>query len=383
MKTFLLLRFAATTLAAVLSIGFGTVRAAAADAAVSAPPEPPTIPVVRAELQTSPDVLPFTGRIEAAQRVELRPRVSGPITAIDFEEGAVVTAGATLFTIDSRPYRARRDQAAAQLSRAEAESTLAYQELIRTRELRTSDAVSVEELERRTAAANAAMADVFAARAVLAAAELALEFTDLRAPIAGRVGRALLTVGNLATADATLLTTLVSHDVMRARFSVDEATYQRLRGAAGSTVKANLTVPGQAREFEATIDYLGNRIDAETGTAEVRATIDRAADLLADGMFARVNLQLPATVASVLVPEVALGAEQGSRYVLVSDATGKLAQRRVTLGQRFGTQRAIVSGVAPGEMVVVGGLQFLRPGMTIRPLTPPVAKSAPLASALK
>lgn len=380
MRPSLLPRFATTTLAAVFFLGFGYARAAAADVAVSAPPEPPAIPVVRAELQTSPDVLPFTGRIEAAQRVELRPRVSGPIIAIKFEEGAVVTAGATLFTIDSRPYRARRDQAAAQLSRAEAESTLAHQELIRTRELRTSAAVSAEELDRRTATATAAMAGVVAARAVLAAAELDLEFTEVRAPITGRVGRALLTVGNLATADATVLTSLVSHDVMHARFSVDEATYQRLRANTGSTVKAHLSVAGQAREFQATVDYLGHRIDSATGTAEVRATIDRAADLLADGMFARVNLQLPATVASVLVPEVALGAEQGSRYVLVADATGKLAQRRVTLGQRVGTQRAIVSGVTPGETVVAAGLQFLRPGMTIRPLTPPAAKSDPHAS---
>ncbi len=371
----------ATSLAAAILIAAGCNRSSAAGATASATPEPPAIPVVRAEAQSTPDLLPFTGRIEAAQRVQLRARVSGPVMAAHFTEGAVVTAGSPLFTIDPRPYHARRDQAAANVARAQATAALAQQDLARAQELRASAAIAAEELERRVAEASAATAAHQAATAALASAELDVEFTIVRAPVDGRVGRALLTVGNLAVADSTVLTTLFSTDAMRVRFAVDEPTFHRMRAAAGSRVSARLTVTGHAEAFTATVDYLGHAIDAATGTAEVRATVVGPAEALADGMFARLELQLPAAHASVLVPETALGAEQGSRYVLVADAAGKLTQRRVTLGQRVGPQRAVVSGVAAGESVVIAGLQFLRPGMTIRPLTPAPAKPAQLAAA--
>ncbi|MDP3071389.1 MAG: efflux RND transporter periplasmic adaptor subunit [Opitutaceae bacterium] len=369
-------RLSAPSLFAALSFLAGIGHTTAAN---PAQPEPPAVPVVRAEAQTAPDSLPFTGRIEAAQRVELRPRVSGMIAGMHFVEGTRIAAGTKLFTIDPRPYRARREQAAAELARAEAEALLASQELARTRELRASATVSVEELERRTATAAATLGSALAARAVLAAADLDLEFTEVRTPIAGRVGRALLTIGNLAAADATALTTLFSTDAMRVRFAVDEPTFHRLRAAAGSRLGVRITVTGHPGASTANVDYVGNAIDPATGTAEVRATVAGPADHLADGMFARVELQLPAAQTSVLVPETALGAEQGSRYVLVADAAGKIVQRRVTLGQRVGSQRAIMSGVSAGESVVTAGLQFLRPGMTIKPLTTPAAERAQLA----
>lgn len=382
MKRTLPPRWSALPMVAALVWLAGSDFAAAANAA-SAPPEPPAIPVVRAEVQSTPDLLPFTGRIEAAQRVELRPRVTGPITEIHFAEGSIVAAGSPLFTLDPRPYAARRDQAAAALASARAATVLARQELARARDLRDAQAIAGEELDRRTAEAAAAEAAQAAAAAALAGAELDLEFTVVRAPVAGRVGRALLTVGNLAAADTTVLTTLVSADAMRVRFAVDEPAFHRLRAAAGFPVTAGLTVIGHAATSTAIVDYVGNALDPATGTAEVRAAVSGPADHLADGMFARVELRLPAARTSVLVPETALGAEQGSRYVLVADAAGKLDRRRVTLGQRVGPQRAILSGLAAGETVVAAGLQFLLPGMTIRPVPAPAGTSPGLSAVIR
>jgi RND family efflux transporter MFP subunit len=353
-----------------LGASLGCQRAPAASAAAA--PKPPEIPVVRATAQTTPDALAFTGRIDALHHVELRPRVSGSIAATHFQEGALVRAGAVLFEIDPRPYVARREQAAADVARATAAFVLAEQEAARARVLLKNHAISTEELERRAAEASAAQAARLAAQAALATADLDVEFTRVRAPVDGRISRALVTTGNLAAADRTLLATLVSVDPMRVRFSIDEPAFQRLLNAsAPAALEARVTVAGFERSFTAKVDYVGNAVDTASGTVEVRATLASDGTALVDGMFARVELLLPADRQRVLVPETALGAEQGSRYVLVSDADNKLVQRRVTLGPRFGPQRAITTGLEAGEFIVTAGLQFLRPGMTIRPLKSP------------
>jgi RND family efflux transporter MFP subunit len=355
--------------AAILAIAAGCQRSSAASGGTAASP-PPEIPVVRAEAQAAPDALTFTGRIEAAQRIELRARVTGPLVAVHYREGDIVRAGAPLFEIDPRPYRARRDQIAAEVARAGAALVLAHQELSRAHSLRLNEAISAEELERRTAEAAAATAASQAVQAALAAADLDLEFTVVRAPVEGRVSRALATVGNLVTANTTSLAYLLSVDAMRVRFSIDEGALQRLRDSASAEV--GLGVSGDAREYAGRVDYVGTYVDPATGTAEVRAVVQAGDRALLDGMFARVQLLLPAERSHVLVPETAIGAQQGSRYVLVADAENKLAQRPVTLGSRRGPQRVITAGVAPGEKVVVAGLQFLRPGAVIRPLELPV-----------
>ena len=355
----------------------GCQRSVAAGKTPTAAPQPPEIPVVRAEIQSTPDALPFSGRIESVHRVELRPRVTGPLTAIHYREGEMVGAGAPLFEIDPRPYRAQRDQRAAEAARAQAAVTLAQQELARARQLRSSAAISAEELERKSAEAAAADAIRAAAQASLAAAELDLEFTVVRAPVDGQVGRALLTIGNVANANTSVLATLVSVDPMRVRFAIDEATLQRVSGAKSNpAVKFGLT--GLNRDFVAELDYVSPSLDPTTGTAEIRATVRRHGGLLRDGLFARVQLLVPAEASQVIVPEGAIGAEQGSRYVLVAGADNKLVQRPVTLGSRFGNRRAITAGVEAGENIVIAGLQFLRPGMAIRPLAP---ASKPLAQA--
>lgn len=369
--------------AGTLLLASGCQRSAASGSTSASVAEPPALPVLRVDAQSAPDRLPFTGRIEARQRVDVRARVSGPITAVHYEEGAVVAAGTPLFTIDPRPYQARRDEAAARLAGARAGARLADQELHRTRSLRAAAAVSVEELDRRTAEHAAAEAAIAVAAAALAAAELDLEFTVVRAPVAGRVGRAQLTPGNLATADATVLVTLVSTGPMRVRFFVDEPAFRRLRTAEGP-VGVSVLPAGSETALSGTVDLLGNLVDPASGTAEVRATIDGPTDALAHGMFARIELLLPAGRASVLVPEVALGAAQGSRYVLAVGSDDTLALRRVTLGARVGDQRAVIAGLQPGETIVTAGLPFLRPGMKIRPLpaAPATAAAPVLTSAL-
>ena len=373
-RTFLLAG-AALSLSLITAAGCG--RSVAAANTKAAAPQPPEIPVVRAEVQSTPDALAFSGRIESVHRIEIRPRVTGPLTAVHYREGETVSAGAALFEIDARPYQARRDQHAAEAARAQAAVVLAQQELARAQKLRASAAISAEELERKTAEAAAAEAVRQGAQASLAAAELDLEFTVVRAPVGGQVGRALLTVGNVATANASVLATLVSVDPMRVRFAIDEGTLQRVTNLK-STAAVKLGVTGLARDFSGELDYIAPAVDAATGTAEVRATIRRHDGLLRDGLFARVQLLVPAEASHVIVPEAAIGAEQGSRYVLVADADGKLIQRPVTLGSRFGAKRAITAGVEPGENIVVAGLQFLRPGMVIRPLVP---MGKPLAQA--
>ena len=355
----------------------GCQRSVAAGNPKSAAPQPPEIPVVRAEIQSTPDALGFSGRIESVHRIEIRPRVTGPLTAVHYREGETVTAGAPLFEIDARPYRARRDQHAAETARTQAAVVLSQQELVRAQKLRASAAISAEELERKTAEAAAAEAMRQAAQAALAAAELDLEFTVVRAPVDGQVGRVLLTVGNVASAHSSVLATLVSVDPMRVRFAVDEATLQRVSNMK-STATVKLGITGLAREFTGELDYIAPTVDAATGTAEVRATIRRHDGVLRDGLFARVQLLVPAEASHVIVPEAAIGAEQGTRYVLVADAEGKLIQRPVTLGSRFGAKRAITAGVEAGENIVIAGLQFLRPGMVIRPLIP---AGKPLAQA--
>lgn len=371
----LLLAGAALSLS--LFTAVGCQRSVAGGDANGATPQPPEIPVVRAEVQSAPDALAFSGRIESVHRIDIRPRVTGSLTAVHYREGETVTAGAPLFEIDARPYRARRDQHTAEAARAQAAVVLSQQELVRAQKLRASAAISAEELERKTAEAAAAEAVRQAAQAALAAAELDLEFTVVRAPVGGQVGRSLLTIGNVVNANASVLATLVSVDPMRVRFAIDEATLQRVSNMK-SSASVKLGVTGLSRDFTGELDYISPLVDASTGTAEVRATIRRHDGLLRDGLFARIQLLLPADVSHVIVPEAAIGAEQGTRYVLIADSEGKLIQRPVTLGSRFGAKRAVTAGVEPGENIVIAGLQFLRPGMVIRPL-PPASK--PLAQA--
>lgn len=336
--------------------------------------EPPSIPAIRAAAQAVPDVLTFTGHIEAVHRVELRPRVSGPIVAVAYDEGTRVLAGTPLFRIDPRPYQALRDQAAAELQRARAARTLATQELNRARRLREDRAVSQEDLDRRAAEVATAEALETAARAALAGAELDLEFTTIVAPVDGIAGRALATLGDHVHAGTTHLTTVVSIDPVHVLFAVDEPAFQHIQAARARSeapIRVQLAIPGNPQRYEGALDYVANTVDAATGTAQVRAIVRNAERRLTDGMFARVDVSLPAESPRVLVPETAVGAAQGSRFVLVATAENRVEHRPVTLGARFAGQRVVVSGIRPDDVVLLGGHAWLRPGTPVQPAFQP------------
>jgi multidrug efflux system membrane fusion protein len=340
--------------------------------AYAADPTPPT-PVVqvasvvqRAVEPTAPQV----GRLEAAQRVELRPRVAGQLQAVLFREGELVRAGQPLFRIDPRPFDASVDRARAELQLATARERLANAESERARQLLQERAIATEEAERRAAAHAEAQARVAAAQATLQSASLDREFAVVTAPIAGRIGRANITAGNYVAAGATQppLATLTAMAPLHVHFDLgDSALVAQLAGqrkAAGWHAKV-IDPRNGALVATAPLDFIDNEVAAQSGTLRLRARIDQPPAQLLPGQFVRVQLGGAAREA-LLVPEQAIGTDQGQRYVLVVK-DGQLEYRKVRLGAAQGAQRVIAHGLQAGEQVVVSGLMKLRPGMKVQP----------------
>jgi len=319
----------------------------------------------------------FTGRFEAVERVEVRPRVSGYISSVNFTDGNEVKKGDVLFVIDPRPYAAERDKARAQLAQARSQLALAKSERERATKLLGQHAISQEEFDTRTAGNEQAQASVAAAQAALDAAELDLEFTRVTAPIAGRISRALVTSGNFVANGQTLLTTLVSLDPIYVTFDGDEQAYLRYiklaREAArpGSHGTRNPVVVGLANEngypHQGAVVFVDNALDPATGTIHSRALLDNHERLFTPGLFARIRLLDSAQHDAVLVNDSAIGTDQTVRYVLVVGASDKVEYRPVQLGPVIDGLRVVQSGLAPGETVVVNGLQRVRPGVQVQP----------------
>jgi RND family efflux transporter MFP subunit len=318
----------------------------------------------------------FTGRFEAVERVEVRPRVSGYISSVNFTDGVEVKKGDVLFVIDPRPYVAERDKARAQLAQARSQLALAKSERERATKLLGQHAISQEELDTRTAGNEQAQASVAAAQAALDAAELNLEFTRVTAPIAGRISRALVTSGNFVANGQTLLTTLVSLDPIYVTFDGDEQAYLRygklvradLR--AGSRETGNPVVVGLANEsgypHQGTMVFVDNALDPATGTIRSRALLENHERLFTPGLFARIRLLDSAQHDAVLVNDSAIGTDQTVRYVLVVGAGSKVEYRPVQLGPVIDGLRVVQSGLAAGEAIVVNGLQRVRPGAQVQ-----------------
>lgn len=319
------------------------------------------------------------GRVAATRIVELRPEVSGKIVAIGFQAGEVVHADQVLFTIDPRPYAAAVDSARASVTRAEIRAANARREADRAHALRDQQAISSEEADLRESRASEAEADLLAAHAALETAQIDLERTEVRSPIAGRVSRAYVTEGNLVSgspAGATLLTTIVSTGEAHVYVDVDEATVQRYREAAKAgeiLVDEFNRIPVELRlgndsEFShrGWVESLDNRLDPETGSLTVRLFFpDPDSDLL-PGSFARVRIPLSARVPRLIVNERSIGTDQSQKYVLVVDDHGTVQYRTVTLGPVYGSDRVIDSGLEAGDRVIVAGLQRVRPGVTVQ-----------------
>jgi len=330
-------------------------------------PQPPQVEVaeVRAEQVTLWGG--FSGRIEAPQTVELRPRVSGYIDQVAFEEGELVSEGDVLFVIDPRPYESRKQLAQAELARMRSQLALANSEADRAAELWERRAVSREEYDQRHAAQIMAQAAVDAAEAALQSAQLDLEYTRIKAPISGRIGRADITRGNLASADNTLLATLVSVDPLYVYFESDQQTVQA--NPHGTAMPVRIGLPGgQDFPYLGQLDFVDNQYNAGTGTLQYRAVVANPDGALRPGQFARVEMPVAAASAALLVDQKAVLTDQDRRYLYVLSEDNRVARRTVETGRRVDGLLVITEGLTAGERVVVNGLQKISfPGIEVTP----------------
>jgi RND family efflux transporter MFP subunit len=322
----------------------------------------------------------FTGRVEAVESVEIRPRVTGYIESVNFSEGSTVRKGDLLFVIDPRPYRAELSKAEAELARAVARSELAASDAARSKSLVDIKAVSREEYDTRVNASREATANVAAARAAVDATKLNLEFTRVTSPITGRVSKAAVTAGNLVTGGsnaATLLTTVVSLDPIYVTFEGDEQIYLKYTALAqrgerqSSRDVANPVLMGLANETDyprrGAMVFVDNQVDPRTGTIRARASFENKDGFLTPGLFARVKLLGHNSFQAVLVDDRAIGTDQSQKFVYVVDAENKVVYRPVKVGRLTDGLRIVLQGLQPGETVIVNGLQRVRPGVVVAP----------------
>jgi multidrug efflux system membrane fusion protein len=321
----------------------------------------------------------FSGRLEAVERVEVRSRVAGAIKAVHFREGALVKEGDPLITIDPDPYAAEVDRAKAQVLAAEARLAYAQKEQERARRLQqaNSGAISESNVDQRIGAYREAEGNLRAAQAALQAAQLNLDYTEVRAPVAGRVGKLEITTGNLIAAGpgAPVLTTLVSVDPVYASFNADEEVVARALKALGSNAHMQVdripvqmvTATSNGTAFEGHLQLIDNQVDAKSGTVRVRAVFGNADGSLIPGQFARVRMGQPKTESAMMVNERAIGTDQNKKYVIVVGDDNKAAYREVTLGVFVDGLRRVTNGLAAGERIVVNGLQRVRPGALLDP----------------
>jgi RND family efflux transporter MFP subunit len=334
---------------------------------------PPAVGVARVITREVTEFDQFTGHFEAVSRVDVRPRVSGYISSVNFSEGGEVREGAVLFVIDPRPYAAELKRANAQFAQARSQLELAKSQRDRATKLMQSHAISREEFETRMAANEQAGANVDAAAAAVDTAALNLGFTRVTAPISGVAGRALITSGNFVTAGQTLVTTVVSEDPIYVTFEGDESAYIRdmdpaLRAGreVGSPVWIGL-VNEPDYPHQGVVVFTNNELDSATGTIRARARLANHDHRFTPGMFARVKLPGGVRHPAVLINDSAVSTDQNVSYVLVVGAGNKIEYRAVKLGPLTDGLRVVREGLGTEETIVVNGLQHVRPGMIVRP----------------
>ena len=346
----------------------------------AAPPAPP-VSVASAIAGKVKDWDEFTGRFEAIQHVELRPRVSGYIERVAFVEGSEVHKGDLLFAIDPRPYQATLEHAQAELALAKARSALAVSESARAQRLLTAHAISQEEHDQRVSEVSQATANVAAAQAAVDTAQLNLEFTRVTSPIDGRVSRAIVTAGNYVTAGETTLTSVVSLDPIYVAFDGDEQRYlhflQSAIGAGHDATGVQVGLDGESGfPHHGRVNFVDNAVDPATGTIHLRAVLDNSDRRLVPGLMARVRLQGSADYTAVLVPDAAVATDQDRRYVLVVGTDGTVEYRSIELGEVSDGLRVVHNGLKAGERVIVGGLARARPGSKVTPQDAPAPAAA-------
>jgi membrane fusion protein, multidrug efflux system len=309
----------------------------------------------------------FTGRLEAVETVEVRPRVGGFVESVNFEEGGRVAKGDLLFQIDPRPFRAEVDRLTAERSRAQAQLAVARSYGDRAERLLSQNATSQEEFERLAADAKVAAAQLASVKAALELAELNLSFTQVTAPITGRVSRAIVTAGNLVDSSA-VLTTVVSDDRLYAYFDVDEQTYLThvsgsYDGAPGTAYIGLIDETGYPHP--AALDFVDNQVDPDHGTIRARAVVDNPDGRFTPGLFARIQLVSQARHRAALVDDRAIGTDLGRKFVLVIDESSVAQYRPVEIGRSVDGLRVVTEGLSDGDVVIVNGLQRVRPGTPV------------------
>lgn len=320
----------------------------------------------------------FSGRLEAIERVDLRPRVAGQIVGIHFREGALVKAGDSLVTIDPAPYAAEVERLEGLVAAAQAQVVFTKADVARARQI-IGNALSERELDTRANAYDAAVANLKSAQAALKTAKLNLAWTEVRAPVSGRVGRHEITVGNLVEggSSAPVLTTIVSVNPIYASFNADENVVSRalatLSPEANATARIEQipvsmsTAANEGQWRRGTLQLIDNRVDVASGTVRLRATFENTDGLLIAGQFVRVRMAKPRTAPIIAVSERAIGTDQDKKYVIVVGKDNKSAYREVKLGGMAEDLRIVTSGLAAGERIIVAGLQHVRPGDEVTP----------------
>lgn len=341
------------------------------------PPPPPQVSVAAPLPRDVKDWDDYTGRFEAPQDVQVRPRVSGVITQILFRNGQDVGEGQALFTVDPRPYRAALESARAQLARAEATYANARQVASRSRTLAGAQAVSKEEVEANVATERSAAADVAAARAAVTTADLNMGFTTVRAPFAGRVSDRRVSLGDAVRDGDTLLTRVVSLDPIWFTFEASESFYiknlrQDQRGERGSSRTTANPIEIQLADetgyrWRGRMTFLDNAVDPNSGTIRARGVLPNPRHFLTPGMFGRARLLGSGTYKALLVPDEAIITDQTRRLVYVVNRENKVAARPVEIGAKVEGLRIVRAGLAPTELVVLDGLGRLRPDMPVTP----------------
>jgi RND family efflux transporter MFP subunit len=358
-------------------------------------PPPPAVTVAKPVKQTVVDYDEYVGRFIAVDSVEMRARVSGSLDGVHFKDGQMVKQGDLLFTIDRRPFQNALDQARANLVQAKSNQAFTESDLARGQQLVRDKTITEQTFEQRSQAARNAAAAVSGAEAAVRQAELDLEFTELKAPINGRIGDRRVSRGNLVTGGAggntTLLATIVSIDPIRFEFSFDEASYlryERLANSGSDVASRNGGVPVALKlidepnfDHRGHMDFIDNVIDRSTGTIRGRAVFDNPNGIFTPGMFARARVPGSASYEAMLIPDVAIGSEQVRKFILVVDGEGVARPKYVTLGQLVGGLRVIKDGVGPEDRVIINGMARVRPGLKVTAQEQPPESGKPAAAA--
>ncbi|TWF54277.1 efflux RND transporter periplasmic adaptor subunit [Neorhizobium alkalisoli] len=350
-----------------------------ANAAPAAAAAPPAVPVTVATVAPRSLILwqEFSGRLEAVDRVQIRPRVSGLIQSVHFREGGLVKAGDVLVTLDQEPYKAAVAQAEGQVASAVAKLELADSELERGKNLVAKNTISQSDLAQRQSTRSEAVANLQSAKAALKSAQLNLDYTEIRAPIAGRVGKLEVTLGNLVAegSSATPLTTLVSIDPIYASFDANEELVARIMAElpvadgvpAIDQVPVEVTTLGDDKPVKGKLQLIDNEVNASSGTVRVRAVFGNPGGRLIPGQFVRVKLGQPKPEEQLLISEKAVGTDQDKKFVLVVDGENKVNYRPVLLGSSIDGMQIVTKGLNAGDRIVVNGLQRVRPGAIVAP----------------